>query len=299
MSWRIHSRLINPKSKNFPWDSHASLPTVLNLKKNLFRIFYSPRNKNKSYVSYFDIDMKKFEKSENCIINFSKKPILMPGHTGDDTGIMPSQAKFCGDKVLITTCCWQKTYFYPYSQKIYCFEFDSKFSKILNQMELDNKYDCEYYRTNPFDYTDEKFVIKSWVSGIKWVKKNNDFSSIYTIKMELYDKKNDKYSFYKLPLGKFCAICRPLIYKENEKNFILYFSARKRKNDYKIYSLNFYPNKFFSPPELILSPNIEKKWCNIMVEYPFVFNFNKKKYMLFCGNEFGGTGIGIAVYDSN
>ena len=54
-------------------------------------------------------------------------------------------------------------------------------------------------------------------------KKNNNFSSIYTIKMELYDKKNDKYSFYKLPLGKFCAICRPLIYKENEKkiNFIL------------------------------------------------------------------------------
>ena len=36
-----------------------------------------------------------------------------------------------------------------------------------------------------------------------------------------------------------------------------------------------------------------------MVEYPFVFNFNKKKYMLFCGNDFGGTGIGIAVYDSN
>ena len=46
----IHSRLINPKSKNFPWDSHASIPTVLNLKKNLFRIFYSPRNKNKMFL---------------------------------------------------------------------------------------------------------------------------------------------------------------------------------------------------------------------------------------------------------
>ena len=39
MSWRIHSRLINPKSKNFPWDSHASIPTVLNLKKTYLEYF--------------------------------------------------------------------------------------------------------------------------------------------------------------------------------------------------------------------------------------------------------------------
>jgi hypothetical protein len=38
-------------------------------------------------------------------------------------------------------------------------------------------------------------------------------------------------------------------------------------------------------------------WDSEMVEYPFVFDHNGARYMLYAGNGFGKTGFGIAVLD--
>ena len=299
MTWRIVSRLICPNREDYPWESHASLPTVLKLSDDIVRVFFSPRTKNKSHVAYFDADLSLINTSKNCIINFSDQSVLAPGQSGDEreSGIMPSQAVIVDNQIVLTTCCWLENKLYPYSQKIYRFNLNSKNLKIEHKEELDQKYHTEHYRTNPFNYCDDRFKINSWVSGIEWVKDMHQFSSVYTIQMELFDKRNKVSSSYQVPLGKFCAICRPIIFKESETNFKLYFSARTNKSDYKIYSSNFYPNKYFSPAELILEPDTGSDWCNEMVEYPFVFDCGINRYMMFCGNNYGATGLGLAVYE--
>lgn len=38
-------------------------------------------------------------------------------------------------------------------------------------------------------------------------------------------------------------------------------------------------------------------WDSEMIEYPFVFNHNGTRYMLYNGNEYGKTGFGLAVLD--
>ena len=36
------------------------------------------------------------------------------------------------------------------------------------------------------------------------------------------------------------------------------------------------------------------QWCNQMQAYPYVFSFKNKIYMLFCGDNYGKSGFGVA-----
>ena len=47
-------------------------------------------------------------------------------------------------------------------------------------------------------------------------------------------------------------------------------------------------------PDLTVS---ESGWDNEMVEYPFVFDHDGDRYMLYAGNTFGKTGFGLAIRD--
>ena len=38
-------------------------------------------------------------------------------------------------------------------------------------------------------------------------------------------------------------------------------------------------------------------WDSDMVEYPFVFEWQARKYMLYNGNDYGRTGVGLAVWE--
>jgi hypothetical protein len=41
----------------------------------------------------------------------------------------------------------------------------------------------------------------------------------------------------------------------------------------------------------------ESGWDSEMIEYPFVFDHNGARYMLYNGNGYGKTGFGLAVID--
>jgi len=50
------------------------------------------------------------------------------------------------------------------------------------------------------------------------------------------------------------------------------------------------------PDECGLQPSIEG-WDSQMVEYPFVFEWRERRYMLYNGNQYGRTGIGLAIWE--
>jgi predicted GH43/DUF377 family glycosyl hydrolase len=49
--------------------------------------------------------------------------------------------------------------------------------------------------------------------------------------------------------------------------------------------------------QLGLAP--DRDWDSDMVEYPCVFDWNGRRYMLYNGNDYGRTGVGIAVLDES
>jgi predicted GH43/DUF377 family glycosyl hydrolase len=40
-------------------------------------------------------------------------------------------------------------------------------------------------------------------------------------------------------------------------------------------------------------------WEAEMVEYPCVFDWNRQRYMLYNGNDYGRTGVGLAVMETS
>ena len=45
-----------------------------------------------------------------------------------------------------------------------------------------------------------------------------------------------------------------------------------------------------------ISPS-KNGWDSEMIEYPFVFNHNGSRYMLYNGNGFGASGFGLAILE--
>jgi hypothetical protein len=135
-------------------------------------------------------------------------------------------------------------------------------------------------------------------STVKWENNNRDM--VHIIKFLKYNLNSKKIFCKKIAINKVKNICevmaRPIIL--DYKNILhLWFSYRNgRKNDkYKI-GYAFFKNKKW---KLILNKNIIKKskvgFDSEMVEYPYVFKHKKKLFMLYNGNSYLSSGIGLSV----
>jgi len=85
-NWHKKGLIFTPNKSVFWQKSHAALPTRLFLGGNNYRIYFTSRDsQNKTYVGYFEIDLKEPEK----IVRISNKPVLSPGPLGyfDDHGV--------------------------------------------------------------------------------------------------------------------------------------------------------------------------------------------------------------------
>jgi predicted GH43/DUF377 family glycosyl hydrolase len=87
--FRKFGLLIRPQKKFFWSTSHAMIPTPENMGNGIFRIYFSGRNdKNQSHVGWTEVDLNEPYK----VIKHGKNPVLLPGSLGcfDDNGVTPS-----------------------------------------------------------------------------------------------------------------------------------------------------------------------------------------------------------------
>src|SRR5665213_2553821 len=86
MIWKKSGNIFCPDN-NFDWMySHAANTVAKHLKDDIFRIYFSCRNKNNNaHIGYIDVDINPPFK----ILNVSKDPVLLPGEIGtfDDSGV--------------------------------------------------------------------------------------------------------------------------------------------------------------------------------------------------------------------
>ena len=91
--WRKLGLVFCP-SGEMPWmQSHAAVPIAERLDENLFKIYFSSRDKfNRSYTGYTVIDIDR----PNEILELSTEPVLVPGELGefDDSGAMATWLAF-------------------------------------------------------------------------------------------------------------------------------------------------------------------------------------------------------------
>jgi predicted GH43/DUF377 family glycosyl hydrolase len=294
------------RSSNWSY-SHSQLPVIHKYSKDIFRIFFSTRDKkNISRIGFIDVDAN----NPKLILDISKRPILDIGINGtfDDNGVMPSWVISNEDKIYLYYIGWTQKKTVPYQNSIGLAISDdngNSFQKIQGPIISQSKYDPFFTGTSCV--IKENNVWKNWyMSSTGWIKKYDKFEPTYHLKytesidgihwnnseIVAIDYKN-KYEG---------GICKASVI--NEKNIYKMWYSYRRKYNYRDNKQNSYKIGYAESKNGI---NWQRKdsesgiyisksgWDDLMVAYPHVVKKNKQLLMFYNGNDFGKTGIGYAL----
>ena len=287
--------------------SYASLPTVLKIRENVFRVFYADRDgESRSCVRYFDMVVE----GEECkVVEESPRPVLLPGRvaTFDEHGVTPSMAMCIEGKVYLYYTGWQRLNSVPFNFAIglAVSEDGFTFRRYSEVPIIDRNEYSPFLIASPFViYEDGKF--RMWyVGGVKWevIEDGADrkFKHYYNIR---YAESEDGIKWVLYPT--LCidfryeneyAIARPVVLKE-KGIYRMWFSYREgpRGSSYRIgYAESGDGIRWIRKDELVGIDASETGWDSEMICYGYVFEHEGRKFMLYNGNGYGRTGIGYAI----
>lgn len=294
MEWLKLGKIIEVNNFNDWLVSHTSVPVAIHLKEDIFRIFFNTRNQlNQSQTSFVDFDLG----SKQIINRLVDSPIIKPGTPGsfDDAGI--TMSCFCPENGIYYYMGWNLPGDVPFDNQIGGAKQQSNainkldINPILGKCEKEPLsfgypwvlkvkdkyfmwYDTNFFwnKENPKDY---KFELRSATStnGIDWTK---------TYQTNILLKDNER------------AIARPcVIYEDNI--FKMWYSIDTNSKYTIGYSESEDGLNWTRLDDKVGIQTSSSGWDSEEIEYPFVFSHNADKYMLYNGNGYGKTGIGLAI----
>jgi len=301
MKWRKLGLMFDP-SNRFDWMlSHATNPTIDRLSDNISRVYFASRDiSNCSQVGYFEFDIN----NPFQILSVSKRPVLELGTLGafDDSGVFPSW--------IITDQKIKYLYYIGWSRGVtvpfYAFiglaisEDEGKSFRRISSSPIVGRNEIDHYFLTSPCVIHEKGKWRMWyASGVKWEKIKNDVKHYYHIK---YGESSDGVHWNSL--GIICidfkdateyAICRPFVIFEDNIYKMWYCY---RGNYYKLGYAESEDGLKWDRKDDRVGIDISKEgWDSEMICYPAILEYQQKKYMLYNGNDYGKTGIGLAVLD--
>ncbi len=288
---------------NFEWmKTHTTCPFPYNIEGDIFRIFFSCRNSDGySHGAWIDIDIKNIDK----ILNISHEPILEPGDLGlfDDAGAVPFQVlKNNNNNLLLYYSGWSLKKTVPFDFHIglaQAKDINNKFIKYSKIPILDRTEEEPYLIGAPF-VMEERDIWKMWyISGDRWEKNKHYYSIKYAYSKDgiHWIREGVKCIYYANEYE--YAFARPFVIKENNIYKMWYsFRAQKNIDTYRIgYAESEDGINWIRKDNEVGIDVSEKGWDSEMICYPYVFDHKGERYMLYNGNDYGRTGIGLAVLE--
>ncbi|PLX98700.1 MAG: hypothetical protein C0623_11905 [Desulfuromonas sp.] len=296
MKWRKLGRIYCLENVADWAVSHCANPFPEHLQDDVFRIYFSCRDaENRSSITCLDFDVVKYE-----IISHPSVQVLGPGDPGlfDDSGCsigcivnMPGNKKYlyymgwCLSVVVpwrntngLAICENDRNEYVKYSTRpiMGLTEEDLYTISYPAILKVGDTYKMWYGSNLKWGKAKESMnhVIKYAESrdGIHW-----DTSNHVCIK----GKDESEYAF-----ARFSVLHEDGIYK-------IWYSYRGQK-----YRIGYAESKdgleWERMDDLVGIDVSDEGWDSEMIEYPAVFDHKGKRYMLYCGNEFGKTGFGMA-----
>jgi hypothetical protein len=296
-TWKKLGRIFDPAETSL---SYASVPILQSVDSQGLNIIFSSRDESGRSI----VRSAKFDPSFK-LLKVLEQPILFPGSPGffDEDGSMATELISIDNKKYLYYIGWNKGLTVPFRNAIGLAIGDEKgnFKKISQGPILDRSiYDPCFVAS--CSVRQEKDVFRMWyLSGIEWINKDNKFSHRYNIK---YAESNNGINWKRE--GKIAidfayeneyAISVPRIIFENGI-YKAWFSYRGGPYG-KTYRIGYAEStdglKFDRKDNLInLSPG-NNEWDSEMICYPYIFDYNGHRYMLYNGNGYGKTGFGLAI----
>ena len=304
MAWQKLGRVFDPECLADRGLSAALTPVaqVLDAAAGSVRVFYSPRDSaNRSQIRSFDFNVA----NPGVVLNASPSALLNPGKTGtfDDAGITLGSLTFVNGKHYLFYTGWNLTVGVPFNNSIGIAEYrDGAFSRLGDGPVMTRTLHEPYSCASPFVlHEDDRF--RMWYASMdRWQDDaNGGHRHYYNIK---YCESKDgihwsrdavvaidyqKVSEY--------AFGRPFILKEGGA-YRMWYSVRG--DAYRIgYAVSTDGVRWERRDARAGIDVSASGWDSEMIEYPWIFDAAGKRYMLYNGNGYGRTGIGLAVYEES
>lgn len=298
--------LVYPPGK-YDWaQTHCQNPFAVQIDKNIFRVYFASRDKdNQARGGIVDIDFQ----NDCSIIKEYQNPILSLGRLGcfDDCGTMPSTIVKEGNTWYMYYTGWSKAVKTPFTFYIgLALSHDGglSFERYSEAPVLGRTMHDPLLAASPW-VIKEGGVWRMWyVSATSWEHEgsSNKRKHYYHIRYAqsingldwitngtvCIDFRDDEY-----------AIARPVVLQENGV-YKMWFCFRGGNSTYRMGYAESTDGIVWNRIEADDSTSVPVSasgWDSEMICYPFVFDHNGKRMMLYNGNGYGQTGFGLAVLE--
>ena len=280
--------------------SHASNPLAIHIESNIFRVFFSGRDKdNKSSVGYVDVDILK-----HSIIGQCAKTVFKYGDKESfySHGVSIGNIYEIDDIKYIQFMGWQIKNGEHWRGDIGRLRVNNTF-EILELDPHSPHINCDEEDKISLSYSWVMFdegIFKMWYgSTLDWSSINKEMIHVIKYATSKDGKHWDKHGLavpYELGIAQ--AFSRPTVIKD-QYGYHMWFSYRSGNGTkYKIgYAFSNDGKKWDRKKDSGITCGTEGEWDCEMICYPFVFEHNGNKYMLYNGNDFGREGFGLAIME--
>ena len=282
----------------------AAVPIALINTEGNIRVIFSSRNeKNQSIPYWVDLDMISLK-----VIDKPHRINIYLGELGafDDSGIMPSCLVKCEDELWMYYIGWNLGVTVPFRNSIGLAvsknngkSFEKKFiGPILDR----TKDEPHFVASNCVLF--EEGIYKMWyLSCVKWDEIDGKITHFYHIKYATsrngidWDRKG--VVAIDLNYKNEYAISVPRVIKEN-KIYKMWYSFRGN-DEITTYRIGYAESNdginWIRKDNEVGIDISESGWDSEMVCYPYIFDYNGDRYMLYNGNGYGKTGFGLAKFE--
>jgi predicted GH43/DUF377 family glycosyl hydrolase len=300
MRW-IKQGLIFAPQHMYDWMvSHAANPVVEPLGDSLFRVYFSCRDRdNRSSIGCFEFDLQ----NPTEVLRIAPQPLLQPGKAGlfDDSGTSVACLVKAGHKKYLYYLGWNLGVTVPWRNSIglAISDYDTVAFKKHTQAPIMDRNEIDPYSISyPWVMIDGP-VWKMWYgSNLNWGTQQADMAHVIKYAESSDGILWDRNGFIAIDLQPpdEYAISRPCVIKEAGL-YKMWYSYRG--TTYRIGYAESADGLHWERKDAEAGIDVsESGWDSEMIEYPFVFDHDGQRYMLYNGNGYGKTGIGLAVLAS-
>jgi hypothetical protein len=308
MKWKKLGKIFCA-DKNSHWMyTHAMIPIAEQVDDDLFRIYFSPRDKfNRGHGAWLELDMR----YPTQIAELCERPVIEPGALGcfDDSGALPNaivnidNRKFLyytGINLGVTVSIRNSIGLAQWNETTQCFE------RLFQGPVIDRTRDFPYFVATP-EVLYENGLFRAWfTSCTKWSIEDGKPKHYYNLE---YAESDDGISWRRNRttaidfLDEFeYALGVPRVLNDNGV-YKMWFCSRASQSA-ATYRIRYATSKdgvaWERQPDTTVGIGVsESGWDSEMICYPFIFDHKDHRYMLYNGNGYGKTGFGIAVLETD
>lgn len=290
--------------------SHATLPVVQELENDRWRLFVSTRDADgKSRIGRLELDASGLpERRIPEVVSFAPEPVLSLGEPGtfDDSGVMPSWLVTNGSEVRLYYIGWNVAGTVPYRLAIglaISHDGGETFQRHSKGPIIDRSLHDPFFTTLPCVMVEGNRWRMWYVSCTGWNRRSDGWDPCYHVK---YAESRDGIDWEItgiscLDAGEDFAIARPFVFRRGD-GYAMFYSIRSivdfRTNPDHAYRLGYAESMdgivWNRLDDQVGIDRSADGWDSQMLEYCWVQQHRDQTYLLYNGNGFGRSGVGIA-----